>query len=984
MRSSIYLILALTVLGPISAAAQTAVSGDVSGRVLTSTGQSVPDAVVTLRSFQLDITRATTTDMQGAYSITFLTPGRYEMRVEAFGYRPVVYPVVQVEAGTSHTLMVRLTASPPPVTQVDTVRLGGVPYSRWSSRGASVSASDLDAHRDLLGGWTSLARSFSGLDPSLGSQGLPGVMTAQVVDGVPFFPARHPYLRGESSGSPAFPAYLLSHATVLQEPEDVLWLGSAGTTLAADTRTGMGSGSGGVEGAWSGDQLWSAGDTGFGSPVSLTSYRAAVHGGLDIVPDTSRLYVAGEVLSQQTALPSRILPSQRSSLQGLDPTILEQLSSASVETVDRFSGMARLDHWGETSRFTLRAAAGHETQSYDGSGPGSLEYGLGLPETATDLSATGTLISLFDQGFELEVLGGLSMSDRTYGDATAPPAATLVGPGRSLGEAPGSPAKVSRVDVYLAPAMHFPLGSGKIKAGLTIHATSHTFDQTFAADGDVFFSDGAGLNAGEGVYTRGTSPESTFSTSRLGLFAQYAWDATPGLRITAGARADWERIPTSDVKLDTAWARVSGTANNEYRSRLVQPGGVIAATWDPRGDQRTVLFGTGSVMNGVFDPSLEHEAIAQDGAAKIRRYVGSGISWPDVANGPQGTQSRTILTLLGPDTRAPLTYALGGGIVQDLGAGWVVHASASARRTDFLPRRRNLNLPAYPLAQDANGRDVFGELEKFGSLVAPAMGSNLRFADFGPVWAVDPDGWSKYRGVSFGLEYATRRADAFVSYTRSHTTDNWIGASRGLPDATLDPHLPEVAGSTWAEGTSDFDVPDRLVAGGRARFDVAAGIELAASYTFESGRPFTPGYRAGVDANGDGSARNDVAWIPDVSQLGDLASAWPCLADQAGGFAARNSCRGPTRSTLNAGLRLGLVAIGGRAVSVTVQGFDLLKDATGLVDSALLLVDPSSPITRSADGSVVTVPTTVNPDFGKVIFPSLPGRIVRIGIRIGG
>lgn len=859
-----------------------------------------------------------------------------------------------------------------------------MPFSRWNSRGPSASSNELDAHRDLLGGWTGLARFFSGLDPSLGSQGLPGAMTAQVVDGVPFFPARHPYLRGESSGSPAFPAYLLSHASLLQHPGDVFWLGSAGTTLSADTRAGMGPRSEGLEGAWSGDALWSPGNTRLGSPVSLTSYRAAGHTGLTLVPDTSRIYVAGEALSQQTAVPSRILRSQRGSLQGLDPAILDRLSSASVETVERYSGLARLDHWGENSRFTLRAAAGHEKRSFDGSGPGFLAYGVGLPETATDLSAAMSLVSHYEQGFELEVEGGLSLSDRTWGDDAAPPATTLVGSGRFLGEAAGAPAKISRVDVYAAPALHFPLGSGSAKAGITVHATSHTFDQTFADGGDLFFSDGAGLLAGDGVYTRGTSAKTSFSTSRIGAFAQYAWDASPGLRITAGARLDWEKIPTSGVKLDTTWTRVSGTRNDAYRSKLIQPGGVISATWDVSGDQRTVLFGSGSVMNGTFDPGLIHEAAAQDGAAKLRRWVGTGISWPDVANGPQGTQSAAILTLLGPDTRAPITYELGGGILQDIGAGWVLHLSASVRRTDFLPRRRDLNLPAYALAQDNHGRDVFGDLEKMGSVVAPMLGSNLRFADFGPVWAVDPDGWSKYRGVSLGLEYATDQADAYLSYTRSKTTDNWVGASRGLPDAMLDPHLPEAGGAQWSDGTSDFDVPDRIVAGGRMRFDIAAGVEVSASYTFESGRPFTPGYRTGVDANGDGSARNDVAWIPDASALGDLANAWPCLADHTGGFAERNSCRGPDRSSLNAGVRVGLVAVGGRTVSLTFEGFNLLQNDAGLVDNALLLVDPSSPLERSSGGSVVTIPTTVNPDFGKVIFPAVPLRIVRVGFRIGG
>ncbi len=984
MRSSTYLILVIALFVPMSAAAQTVVSGDVSGRVLTSDGRSIPDAVVTLHSLEMDVTREAATDLAGSYAIQFMSPGRYEMRVEAFGYRPLVRPVVRVEAGASRLVNVTLIASPPPVTQVDTVMEGGMALSRWSGAGPSISSSDLDAQRDLLGGWTALARFSSVLGPSLGSQGLPGMMTAQVVDGVPFFAARHPYLRGESTGSPAFPASSLARASVLQDPGDVYFIGDVGTTLAATTRAGKGPGSGGIEGAWSSDALWSSGTLDVTKPPTMTSYRAAGHTGVTLVPDTSRLFVAGEALSQQSPLASRVPADQLTGLSGVDPAILDGLTSPSVETVSRISGLARLDHWGGTTRLTLRAAGGHETRDYDGEGPGSLGYGLGAPEKATDLSAAMTLVSRYEQGLSLEVLGGISLSDRTWGNATGLAPATLVGPGLSLGEAPGSSAKVSRIDIFVAPALHFPLGGGNAKAGLSIQATSHTFDQTFAGDGDLFFSDGAALTQGDGVYTRGTSSETSFSTSRVGAFAQYAWTASPGLRIVAGGRVDWEKIPKSGVTLDTDWETASGLRNNEYPTSLAQPGGVLAATWDVRGDERTILYGSGSVMNGAFDPSLVHEVIAQDGAAKLRRYIGTGISWPDPSNGPQGTRSAAILTLLGPDSRAPRSYALGGGLVQDLGSGWVMHASASVRRTDFLPRRRDLNLPAYPLVQDAHGRDIFGDLQQIGSMVVPALGSNRRFGDFGTVWGVDPDGWSKYRGLSVGLEHATQESDVFVSYTRSRTTDNWIGAARGLPDATLDPHLPEVGGAAWADGTSDFDIPDRLVAGARMHLDVGLGGEISASYTFQSGRPFTPGYRTGVDANGDGSARNDVAWIPPLSELGDLAGSWPCLADQAGGFADRNSCRGPSSSTLNAGVRLGIAAVGGRTLSLTVEGFNLIENSSGLVDTALLLVDPTNPIQRSGDGTVVTLPTTVNPAFGQVILPATPGRILRVGFRIGG
>ena len=270
MRSPLPLVLLAILTLASSAAAQTIASGDVTGQVRGPDREGLPDAVVSLRSLDLGITQEAATGMQGEYALQLLTPGRYELRVEAVGYAPVVYPLIRVEAGTSRTLNIDLTPAAPPVTHVDTVTTVGTLLGRWRGSGPIVSSEDLDAHRDVLGGWTSLARFSSILDPSLGATGLPGVMTTQVVDGVPFFAARHPYLLGESTGSPAFPASLLSRASVLAAPADIYWLGAPGVTLSADTRAGLGQASNGAEGAWSGAPLWSSGTLNVGTKPSLT------------------------------------------------------------------------------------------------------------------------------------------------------------------------------------------------------------------------------------------------------------------------------------------------------------------------------------------------------------------------------------------------------------------------------------------------------------------------------------------------------------------------------------------------------------------------------------------------------------------------------------------------------------------------------------------------------------------------------------------
>ncbi len=64
--------------------------------------------------------------------------------------------------------------------------------------------------------------------------------------------------------------------------------------------------------------------------------------------------------------------------------------------------------------------------------------------------------------------------------------------------------------------------------------------------------------------------------------------------------------------------------------------------------------------------------------------------------------------------------------------------------------------------------------------------------------------------------------------------------------------------------------------------------------------------------------------------------------------------------------------------------FNLIEREDGIRDTALLLVDPAASISTSSDGGTVTVPVTVNPDFGKLVVPMSRGRMLRIGFRIGG
>ena len=123
---------------------------------------------------------------------------------------------------------------------------------------------------------------------------------------------------------------------------------------------------------------------------------------------------------------------------------------------------------------------------------------------------------------------------------------------------------------------------------------------------------------------------------------------------------------------------------------------------------------------------------------------------------------------------------------------------------------------------------------------------------------------------------------------------------------------------------------------------------------FRSGLPFTPGFRDGVDANGDGSWGNDPAFITDtVAGAAEVIAANRCLRGQVGRFAERNSCRAPAVAGVDARLAIRLFNVLEAPVEMVVDGLDLLTTDDGVVDRAVYLVDPGRSLARS--GNVVNV-----------------------------
>lgn len=978
------LLLAALMGGPARVTAQSLSSASVSGMIRGDNGLPVGQALVTLSVGSAEASYRATTTRAGTFTIPLVQPGTYSVRVEALGYRPLVATGLTLGGGDERSVTLTLSVTRPPVTTVDSVRLTGEAASRVRPGGVQVGGQDLRSLPFRYDDLPSAASVSTAFDASLGARGLPGDLTLVVADGVPFYRAPHPTARVEHLPNALFPRSALASVTAIHDGTDIEMAGAAGGYVSVATR-GPATGAGlEFEGAWSGDPAWSSSELDLETP-SLLSVQGALAGTVRLSPASS-LVVSGEGLRGQTPLSPRVGEGVAAELSGLDPDLLSDLSAPGVETYSRYSGLLRYDlQRSATSRFFFRGAGALSERAFAGAaGPVTLAGPSAPAEESVEFSGMLGFVGQPSRSLSAEVRAGVSGSYRTF-DAglEGRPPARLVQSGAVLGSTYSAEGESSRTDVIITPLMRYLFGSATtLKFGANIRVSRHSMSHSMASSGDFVYSSPPELLVAQGFGQVTDVPETSFGTQEYGLFAQLEGDLAPNVRVVLGGRYDRERLGSASARRNDLWFIATGMETNRLPSAFNQFGARLSIAWDVGGTGRTRIAVGTSLHEGDLDTRALYQTLAQSVDGTSARYSGVFLDWPSEGSLPPAAMALGSFTMLGPDVRAPRTSSFDLTLSQKLGDAMSAFVRGTTRRTDFLLRRRNLNLPLVPQALDPWGRSMYGTLQQIGSTVVTTNDDARRFADFGEVWALDPDGWSEYTGVTLGIEYATPIADVHASYTWSETLDNWVGAGEGVVGASLPPGLPEVEGEAeWSEGISDFDVPHRAEAGATLQLGPAA---LGVFYRFESGLPFTPGYRVGVDANGDGSIWNDVAFVSESGEVDALAGDWPCLRDQAGAFATRNSCRGPDRHSLNVRLQFRLGDLAGRTAHLSLDGLNLAETAQAVVDDALLLVDPQGSISTSPGGETVTIPVVVNPGFGRALYHTGRGRMIRIGVRIGG
>jgi len=800
--------------------------------------------------------------------------------------------------------------------------------------------------------------------------GLPSGLTTYRVQGVPFRAvALAPGVQGRNV------ALTLGSAGLINA--DLLGrAGSFGVGAGGEVEIfnpTLGHGETEIQAAYSPTSFWTGR---YDRPEGFTtsSFWGSARTAVDLVRDSVRLTVGGDF--QRMERPRQPLFPGGS-----------QLAEPGLEDDQLVNAFALLD-WdlGGGSRMDFGARVGSRPTAQSRYFPAYPRQRSALE--ARDLSiGAGGLFQVGERGF-LGIRAGFNRSERMEADDENP----LLGEGQPLlysvvggergGVDPISAAAGQRQGVFIGVEGGLQFTRHRASIGVEVLRSGHTLDplageRLFVGSPDPLEPDWTGLATGFGN-TRGAVD---FSASTFALFLRDEWRPGNGLSVHLEGRLMRHTPPLEDLPGLEDWNSASGLQLTRPEGALTGFSGLLGLDWSPEAAEGIRFSAAAGATVDELDPWLLAEALALDGTSRLRRslFTGPGNpAWPAFPESGGVSVDRPSVFLLPEELKLPRSLYGTVGVSGDAGP-ITLGVRGVFRRTERLNRRTDLNRLQGPLGTTESGREVVGQLEQTGGLVAGVPGTGRRFSGFGPAWFLLQDGWSEQASVTLsGQGELPGGASIAAWYTWSRTTDNLPGLAQGRPELAGPSTVPE---ENWAEGTSDLDVPHRIAGLLSIPFPVLEGAVFRTRFHVESGRPFTPRLRDGVDLNADGVWGNDPVVIPDEG-LDGIRDSWSCVTEQRGQFVERNSCRLPWVPYLNLGLSLGVVRLGGGVVSLEADVMNLLQAFDTTVDEALLLVDRGSSL--QPDGTARSPVLQVNPGFGGELFDTREGRMIRIGIRWGG
>lgn len=571
----------------------------------------------------------------------------------------------------------------------------------------------------------------------------------------------------------------------------------------------------------------------------------------------------------------------------------------------------------------------------------------------------------------------------------------------------------------IADNLNIRRGAHALKVGVHFNRFSFQNFFFFRQQGQFFFNSLALFEAGtpasfqralpnpgpDGLYFTADDvrPLALYDVNEAAIYAQDAWEVNERLTVTAGVRADFTSFPDKAPLNQTLFGITDTSAlfDRGYRTDVVPVDKNISPrigfAYELDDDATRLLRGGAGLFYGRFPSVLYSNSLLNTGENQ-RFLICNGAAAPapipvyqnfDGTPGSIPTQCASggftgtpAVNLFDPGFEYPKTWKMSLGYEQALNNRTKIGVDLLYSKTTQNFYVQDANLRDEQFRSGIEDRPVFAP--QAGGISAAGrvnFGQNRRTTSFTDLLVhVSPAQARTYQVVLSAQQRLTDNVSWQVAYTYSRTQDNssysccisstalFETPTAGNPNVLGAPG-DELTG-TW--GAADFDRPHTFVVSGSAR--LPGDIEISGIWRTASGRPWTP--IVDGDANADGRLGNDRAYIglnlsfdnpaQDTVLLRQFLGRWPCLAEQEGRIASRNSCRNPRNTNVDLRLRRAFPTVRGHQIEIVADFFNVLnvlQDNWGAnvgvagSDTELLTVEGYTAATG-------TYRYSVNPSFG--------------------
>jgi len=448
------------------------------------------------------------------------------------------------------------------------------------------------------------------------------------------------------------------------------------------------------------------------------------------------------------------------------------------------------------------------------------------------------------------------------------------------------------------------------------------------------------------------TPEAEFTGLQLGGYAQTEWDVLPSLKLTLGLRLDVPIVPSDPLfNPDAQDAFGRDTRNVASGNLLLSPRVGFNYNREFFGDYSTQVRGGTGIFSGrppfvwisnqfsntgvdftriraEFDPGEQFfdNAGNQTGSCFDPSGEPSAQPRPGDCGGALGTVETTEVNFIDEDFDYPQTWRSNLAIDQELPYGLTASLEGLFSKTvnDVVFRNENLRQSG----TGEHGRPLYGDPLDFGDGV-PVFVSFRNTVDDRFTDAIVLENTGRGYQTSFTAQLQRQVAEGVngsVSYTynRAKNVNNGT-SSRAISNWQFNENVDV---NNPGLGTADFERRHRIVANLNYRIPWGERYATTVGFIYEgqSGSPFS--WITAGDANGDGQAFNDLAFVPENEedvvllsnnweQLDSFIESQDGLQGFRGEFTERGAARDPFQHIFDLRLNQEIMTFSGQRLELT-------------------------------------------------------------------